>query len=104
MRGSVLGATLTLVSTTPGSRASSTARSSRCIWCGLRFLEDPMPALRANLLFWALQAPYVTSPLASDDCSSGARVILAVQSAAPRVLWFLQVGSNVAATLFEARA
>jgi hypothetical protein len=46
------------------------------IWCGLRMLERAPRALLPNAWFWALQVPYLTSPVLGYAFTSGSFLYL----------------------------
>jgi hypothetical protein len=41
------------------------------IWCGTCLLEQRQNSVRANVMFWVVQIPYLTSPIAGYKFASG---------------------------------
>jgi len=72
------------------------------IYCGLRMIEDPASSLRMNRTFWALQIPYLVSPIGGAYFFSGAYVLAAISSQAPEWRLAAKLGSEFQVTLLQA--
>ena len=44
------------------------------IWCGTSLLEQRENSVRANVMFWVVQIPYLTSPIVGYNFASGSLV------------------------------
>lgn len=49
------------------------------VWCGARLLEGADRAIHANRIFWAIQVPYLMSPIAGYFFAAGAVLFLTLQ-------------------------
>lgn len=71
------------------------------VWCGAQLLEHSEDALRSNRAFWAIQIPYLISPVASYLFASGPLLYLTFQPFAFRFGFLGLLGSKFDYTLLQ---
>lgn len=71
------------------------------IWCGLRLLEGDPGATAANRTFWAVQIPYLSSPLAGYLFSSGGLLVISFTPSRMDLGAVIYFGSYFQASLFQ---
>lgn len=71
------------------------------IWCGVRMLEDAEGAVRSNRLFWAVQIPFLTSPVAGYFFASGFLLFVTYQPANSSPGFVFRLGSQFEYSLLQ---
>jgi hypothetical protein len=72
------------------------------IWCGLRILEQPdQGVLKMNAWFWAVQVPYLMSPIAGYYFASGSMLYVVYQPGTSSVSMLWRFGSQFQYSFFQ---
>lgn len=71
------------------------------ITCGVRMLEGTPDAIEVNRWYWIVQIPYVDTPLVGGFFTSGASVIIGLQSGESLLFWALHMGSRYKLAVFD---
>ena len=79
----------------------SVAMYSWGVWCGTLLLESRDGAIAANRTFWAIQIPYLTSPIAGYIFASGAFLYVTFQPFALRFDYLFLLGSKFEFSLLQ---
>jgi hypothetical protein len=71
-------------------------------WCGLRMLEGDETSLKANRLFWALQIPYVMSPIGGYFFASGFLLYVTFRPSDMNIGAMFRLGSQFEYSILQA--
>jgi len=74
------------------------------IWCGVQMLENSPRAVRTNMWFWAMQIPYLMSPIIGYLFTSGAFLFVTYQPGTSVTGFTARVGSQFQISLLQGQS